>query len=306
MTETVTGRTYTATRARGLAAWTPQAKTMDLLHQVRAVLDEYQAHLPLTARQIFYRLVGHYGYDKTETAYSRLLEALNRARRAGYIPWGSLRDDGTVVQTAPGWDSPAAFWSAVRATARHYQHTLDDGQMYSVELWVEAAGMVPQIARVAHQYGIPVFSAGGFNSVTEKHSAAQRMLSHPELETVVLHVGDHDPSGCAIVDSAAEDIEAFCRDYGEPDIVTFERVAVTPRQIQLYDLETAPQKRTDVRGERMLATVQAEALAPDQMAAEVTAAVERWVDLDQLATIRELGETERTSILAILDGVVTE
>ncbi|HEX4061251.1 MAG TPA: hypothetical protein VHY58_09555, partial [Streptosporangiaceae bacterium] len=65
---TVTGRTYTATRPRGFAHWSPRPDTLDL---VRGVLEEYAAQLPLTARQIFYRLVGAHGFDKTETAYAR-------------------------------------------------------------------------------------------------------------------------------------------------------------------------------------------------------------------------------------------
>jgi len=40
-----------------------------LLDQVQAVLDEYQDHLPLTNRQVFYRLVGAFDYPKTESAY---------------------------------------------------------------------------------------------------------------------------------------------------------------------------------------------------------------------------------------------
>ena len=44
-----------------------------LLGQVEAVLDEYADYLPLTVRQIFYRLVGAYGYEKTERAYARLV-----------------------------------------------------------------------------------------------------------------------------------------------------------------------------------------------------------------------------------------
>jgi hypothetical protein len=302
MNETVTGRTYTATRARGLADWKPQAKTLDLLRQVQAVLDEYSAHLPLTGRQIFYRLVGRYGYSKTETAYSRLLEMLNRARRAGYIPWSSLRDDGTVAQYAPGWANPASFWGAVRGTARNYSHDLADGQRVAVEVWVEAAGMVPQISRVAHEYGLAVYSAGGFNSVTEKHQAALRMAQR-DTPTIVLHVGDYDPSGCAIVDSAADDIEQFCDDMGAGGIVRFVRAAVTPDQIVEYALETAPQKRTDVRGEQMDETVQAEALAPDQLASELRAAIEYEVDLELIEQARALGESERGRILAALDTV---
>ena len=35
---------------------------------IRAVLAQYEAFLPLTIRQIFYRLVGTVGYEKTERA----------------------------------------------------------------------------------------------------------------------------------------------------------------------------------------------------------------------------------------------
>ena len=45
------------TRVRGLAPWCPQTKTRELLDTVRAVLAEYADYLPLTVRQIFYRLV---------------------------------------------------------------------------------------------------------------------------------------------------------------------------------------------------------------------------------------------------------
>ena len=61
-------------RPRGyLDDWNPRAKTRELLGQVEAVLDTYRAELPLTARQIFYRLVGSVGYPKDENAYGRLL-----------------------------------------------------------------------------------------------------------------------------------------------------------------------------------------------------------------------------------------
>ncbi len=85
------------TRVRGLAAWQPQRKTLGLLAVVQAVLAEYAAYLPLTIRQIFYRLVGAYDYDKTERAYARLGEHLNRARRAGMIRFEAIRDDGVTV-----------------------------------------------------------------------------------------------------------------------------------------------------------------------------------------------------------------
>ncbi len=89
-----TGHGRRHVRVRGHADWKPRPWTVALLEQVQAVLREYAAYLPLTLRQVFYRLVGAHGYDKTEQAYDRLGEALNRARRAGMIPWEALRDDG--------------------------------------------------------------------------------------------------------------------------------------------------------------------------------------------------------------------
>ena len=45
------------------------------------ILIDFDDYLPLTAWQIFYRLVGGYDYPKDENAYTRLCEKLNRARR---------------------------------------------------------------------------------------------------------------------------------------------------------------------------------------------------------------------------------
>ena len=79
------GRENGRTRPRGYADWRPQAKTRVLLDQVNDVLVEYEDYLPLSVRQIFYRLVATRGYPKDERAYDRLAEALVRARRARII-----------------------------------------------------------------------------------------------------------------------------------------------------------------------------------------------------------------------------
>jgi hypothetical protein len=53
---------------------------------------EHADSLPLTLRQIFYRLVGVNGHAKTEQAYQRLGEHVNRARRSGLIPFPAITD----------------------------------------------------------------------------------------------------------------------------------------------------------------------------------------------------------------------
>lgn len=163
------------TRVRGFAPWRPQAKTCVLLAQVATVLDAYADHLPLTARQVFYRLVGTVGYDKTEDGYNRLTEVLNRGRRVGLVAWDAIRDDGVRAEEPVGFTGKADYWDTVADWAGQYRRDRQAGQPVAVEAWVEAAGMVPQVARVAQRYGAAVYSSGGFDSTTAKHDAAQRV-----------------------------------------------------------------------------------------------------------------------------------
>jgi len=298
--ETVSGRTYTSTRVRGFAPWNPRAETLALISRVQDILATYQAQLPLTNRQIFYILVGSdEGYPKTENAYARLCEYLNRARRAGMINFSAIRDDGTQSSGFPGWNSPDGFWGYVRRLARGYEHNLTDGQPYHTELWVEAGGMVPQAAAVAGDYGVIVYSAGGFNGLTDKYETASR-LANKGRPTIVLHAGDYDPSGLSIIDALAQDVTEFVIGLGShaPD---FRRVVVTPEQIEQYALPSAPQKATDNRGEYMDETVQAEALPPDILAAELRAAIEAVIDPDALDRAHRRGDAERSQILTELD-----
>ena len=303
MTETVSGRTYTSTRVRGFEKWSPREDTLTVVRRVQAILVQYQAQLPLTNRQIFYILVGsEQGFPKTEKAYARLCEYLNRARRARMIDFAAIRDDGTQHTGFPGWNSPAGFWNYTRQLADGYEHNLTDGQPYHVELWVEAGGMVPQAAAVAQDYGIITYSAGGFNGLTDKYETAQR-LARQRRPSIVLHCGDYDPSGLSIIDALAQDVEALTAGLNPAARVEFKRIVVTPEQIAEHNLPSAPQKVTDNRGEWMDETVQAEALPPDVLATEIREAIERDNDADALEAARELGDTERAQITDVLDDL---
>jgi hypothetical protein len=304
--DTVTGHEYTATRVRGLAGWSPKPETLRVVAAVQAVLDEYQAYLPLTVRQVFYRLVGAHGYAKTEQAYSRLLEYLNRARRAGLINWSSIRDDGFDSTGGGGWPSPQRAIDAMIRTAGNYTRNRQAGQDVFTEIWVEAAGMMPQVAQMVGHLSIPVYSSGGFNSVTAKHDTARRIMwrhRSEDRQTRILHVGDYDPSGVAIIDSLADDIGQFLADMGNPWAATFVRVAVTPPQIAELGLPGAPAKRTDRRANFSDLTVQAEALSPPQLEELLLNAVaDEWSD-DVFEELLVTEAAERAALIAALEGI---
>jgi hypothetical protein len=159
------GAERTRTRERGFAPWTPRASTEQLLAQVDLVLAEYVDHLPLTLRQIFFRLVGAYAYEKTEQAYERLCEHLNRARRARRISMDVIRDDGGTVITPSSWASAEEFLETVKYQAGQFRLDRTLGQKSRLVVICEAAGMVPQLARVCDPFGITAMSGGGLLTV---------------------------------------------------------------------------------------------------------------------------------------------
>jgi hypothetical protein len=283
-------------RPRGfITDWKPTPRTIALIDQVRAVLAEYAEQLPLTLRQIFYRLVGAYLYEKTENAYERLGEALNKARRARMIDMTSIRDDGFIRSGGAGYDDVEHFLRAIELQARELKLDRQQGQARRTVLWCEASGMVPQIGRIADPYGIEVMSSGGFDSTTDKHRLGAEWA---EQSITVLHLGDHDLSGVHVFSSLAEDIEGFAREYGAD--VEFVRLAVTPKQARLYNLPSAPRKATDKRRFDGDETWQCEALDPRTLAAIVQAAIDERIDLNIYQAMLDREEEARLDVLARL------
>lgn len=297
----------------GLADWRPGQKSLALINQVQGILDQYEAELPLTGRQIFYRLVAEYQYDKTEQAYKRLLDKINRARRSGLISWKAIRDDGVTNYLDTGDESLHDQLDLMT----NYRIDPRRGQGVQVELWVEANGMTRQAWRAVGHYGCAVRSSGGFNSSTMKHQSAVRMLNNAlnGTQTVLLHCGDHDPSGVSIFENIEQDLTQFILDLirqrpalietlsdhaqaagmssSTHDALTwtlpiFERIAITEEQAIAGNYPSAPPKRTDSRtanweGE----TWQAEAIPPNELSDIFRDSVQEHIDMDLYRANRE-------------------
>ncbi len=139
---------YTKARPKGYAEWNPQPATLEILSQVEEVLQMYKEHWPLTIRQIFYRLVGVYDYDKTDLGYKRLCEYLGRARRAKMIPFEAIRDDGWIKKEPYCFEDREHFLYNMQLQAERYTIDKQVNQEYQVFLLCEAGGMAPQLARI--------------------------------------------------------------------------------------------------------------------------------------------------------------
>jgi hypothetical protein len=294
----------TTTRVRGLAPWQPQRATRELLALVHLVLIEYEEYLPITIRQVFYRLIGAHGYPKSERAYKNLGEKLNRGRRAGIIAFNALRDDGITLVEPLAWDGPLDLVRTFLGHADQFRLDRQVGQPQRMIFAVEAAGMVPQIERIADPYGISVQSAGGFDSLTCKHDLAVTLGEWPAVE--ILHIGDRDPSGEHVFSALAEDVQALARDLGKTGRLRFTRLAVTRQQIDDLRLPTAPAKETDRRSFDDTETVQAEAIAPDVLAAIVRDAIDKRIDRDAYHDVLDHEEAARGRLIERLQPLLDE
>jgi hypothetical protein len=265
-----------AIRSRGFVGWHPNGRNVELLANIEQVLNQYSAHLPLALRQIFYRMVARFDYEKTELAYKRLGELVANARRGKVIAMDAIRDDGFVERAPVCFADEADFLQAVGDWARNFRLDRQMGQPRRLVVWCEASGMVPQLERVADPYGIAVLSSGGFDSLTDKHRLA-RQWAAAAAPVSVLHFGDHDPSGVACYVAMAEDIEAFAAAYGGN--VVFTRIAVTAEQARALGLASAPPKPTDKRAVFTDSeTWQLEALDPADLAAILRHTIEARLD----------------------------
>jgi hypothetical protein len=301
-------------RVKGFAAWRPQKKTEALLWDIDTVLSEYRRHLPLTIRQVFYRLVGK-GHPKTETFYAAVQEACNRARRSGRIAFAAIRDDGVSQLGGESFtfDGPDDYYRTYEEIDNYYKRSWHEDQPARVQVLCEAAGMVPMISRAVGAYRVSVASSSGFDSLTVKHDLYADAVRHHQAHgkgTILLHLGDHDPSGVSIHESMQEDLEAFCADRGHAGLIELRRVALVPTQIRSFGIATQPDavKPSDSRSKAFIErglepAAQLEAIPPDTLIAVVRQAVETVLDMDALAASQLIERAERAEVQAKLDEV---
>ncbi len=290
-------------RPRGyIDNYKPQRKTRQLLADVQAVLAEYEQYWPLTCRQVYYRLIGAHGYPKTEDFYDNLCNHMANARRARVIPFSTIRDDGVTTYNLDHFDDEEHFLRHVRQLGQGYKRNKLAGQDLHIEVWCEAAGMMPQLYTVAEPFSINVYSSGGFDSLTAKKRLADRICEIGK-RSVILHVGDYDPSGESIFDSVAADVTAFVeRDRPWATVsVQFIRVALTENQVREHSLPTAPKKASDSRSKSWHGeTCQLEALAPDVIAGILRSAILKHIDFDRLSADRRQEQIDKRNISGAL------
>lgn len=217
-------------------------KTKATIAQANKIIAEYTASgFALTLRQLYYQFVARGFIANTMQSYKRLGSIINDGRLAGLIDWNAIEDRTRNLQGLSTWDSPASMIRSAEASFLIDKWATQD---WHVEVWIEKDALTGVIAGVCNENQVDFFSCRGYTSQSEMWSAGQRLARYDQ--SVIIHLGDHDPSGLDM----SRDIEERLNMFMSSGTLEFRRVALNMDQIQKYNPPPNPTKLTDSRSDK--------------------------------------------------------
>lgn len=222
-------------------------ESLAMVDQVNEIIEEYQAQgFELTLRQLYYQFVSRDLLPNNLRSYKNLGSLVNDARLAGLVDWEAIVDRTRELRGRTHWTSPAEI---LKAAATSYCVDRWTGQPARPEVWIEKDALLGVFEGVCQSLDVSYFSCRGYTSQSEMWEAARRMTRRHAIDgqkTVVLHFGDHDPSGVDMSRDISDRLAMFTAEVGS-DIVDLERIALTHDQVEQYKPPPNPAKLTDSR-----------------------------------------------------------
>jgi hypothetical protein len=266
----------------------------ELIDRANEVINEYSAQgFRLTLRQLFYQFVSRGWLPNTQPAYSWLGKAIGDGRNLGQVPWDEIEDRTRFVRDCTTWRDPK---ECIKAAAQQYKENLWRIQPYRPEVWIEKDALVGVIEGICEEYRVPYLSCRGYCSDPVMYQAAQRFRAQiaQKQTPIVLHLGDHDPSGLQMTRDITSKLRKFTRGI---DIIV-KRVALNEDQTE--GLPPNPVKDTDTRSATYKEDFgngcwELDALDPDVIVGLVRDELEEIVDEDawEWAKAKEKANRER-------------
>lgn len=221
------------------------ANSLELIDKTNRILDEYRAQgFVLTLRQLYYQFVARGFIRNRQSEYKRLGSVINDARLAGRVDWEMIEDRTRNLEKLPSWATPEDL---IAAAAEQYRSDIWASQETRVEVWIEKEALVGVIEPVCIEFRVPYFACRGYSSQSEQWRAGRRFaeFGRKGQKTLILHLGDHDPSGLDMTRDNADRLALFVRRYRRD--VQVKRIALNMDQVDAFNPPPNPAKATDAR-----------------------------------------------------------
>jgi hypothetical protein len=213
-------------------------KATAMIENANKIIAEYSAAgFVLTLRQLYYQFVARELIPNNLKSYKTLGVTINNARLAGRVDWNAIEDRTRNLRGKSHWADPG---EVIQLAADGYSLDLWESQPHQAEVWIEKDALTGVIERVCDQYDVPYFSCRGYTSQSELWRAAMRHIDYAK-PVVVIHLGDHDPSGIDMT----RDIEDRLALFGAETEI--QRIALNMDQVKKYKLPPNPAKASDSR-----------------------------------------------------------
>ena len=213
----------------------------DLQEILSASIEIIEEETTLQLRHLFYRISSLGLIEKTEVEYQKLSGYMMKWRRLGSIPWSAFVDSTRWYHGVRTFDDLS---ESLENSKKCYRRNLWQTQKAYVEIWTEKEAIAAISQQAAEPFGVPVFPMRGFASGSALYMISRQIKYYQSVgkEVYIYYLGDHDPSGRCIDESIVRNLKD---DHGVE--FNFHRIAVTPEQIEEFDLPTRPTKKTDPR-----------------------------------------------------------
>lgn len=270
-----------------------------MIAEANRIIGVYQAQgFDLTLRQLYYQFVAHDlfpderkwewtgskwraaagGTKNAEPNYKWLGDIVSDGRMAGLIDWEAIVDRTRELKDLPHWSDPPEI---VEAVSRQFRIDKWATQPNRVEVWIEKDALAGVIQGVCQELDVPYFSCRGYTSLSEVWVAAMRLKAYRKQHgqvPVILHFGDHDPSGIDMTRDITDRLSLFMG--GSLEV---RRLALNMDQVQEYNPPPNPAKMGDARFQSYTALYGDESWELDALEPTVLAALIR----DEIDTLRE-------------------
>lgn len=252
-----------------------------LIAKANEIIADYQAQgFTLTLRQLYYQFVSRDLIPNKLTEYKRLGQVINDARLAGLIDWSAIEDRTRNVKGWKSWSDPE---SIIRSSAHGYAEAIWSDQPRHVEVWIEKDALIGVIEPACGRWRLPYFACRGYTSQSEQYDAGKRFeyLRDTGRKPLVLHLGDHDPSG---IDMTRDNKTRLAMFAGMG--VEVKRLALNMPQVERYKPPANPAKLTDSRSSGYVekfgeSSWELDALEPKVIDKLIDDAVKKVVNMDR-------------------------
>lgn len=254
--------------------------SLQMIARINVIIEDYlQQGYKLTVRQLYYQLVAHAVIENTLRSYKNTASLINDGRIAGLIDWDAIEDRTRDFITRPRWTSGADI---LEQSALQFHMDMWEGQDRRVFVIVEKEALVGVLERVCRKFDVPLLAARGYPSASVVREFCKDIIIPTVDEgqqVLILHLGDHDPSGIDMSRDLTDRINLF----GERSDFELRRIALNMDQVEEEQPPPNPAKITDSRFEGYQRKYgdeswELDALQPSYLSSLLTEHIDREID----------------------------